>query len=163
MKSTGTRFAIDREKVKSESRYDGKWVLQTDLDLPADEVALSYKDLWMVETLFRTAKSILETRPIYHKCDETIRGHVFCSFLALVLLKELYDRLDSRGWGHVEWQRLKDDLEMLQEMTVENSGKTFVIRSELAGDTGKALQATGVALPPTIQILTDQNADLPAK
>ena len=163
MKSTGTRFAIDREKVKSESRYDGKWVLQTDLDLPAEEVALSYKDLWMVETLFRTAKSILETRPIYHKCDETIRGHVFCSFLALVLLKELYDRLDSRGWGHVEWQRLKDDLEMLQEMTVENSGKTFVIRSELAGDTGKALQATGVALRPTIQILTDQNADLPAK
>jgi len=158
VKSTGTRFAIDREKVKSESRYDGKWVLQTDLDLPADEVALSYKDLWMVETLFRTAKSILETRPIYHKCDETIRGHVFCSFLALVLLKELYDRLDSRGWGHIEWQRLKDDLEMLQEMTVENSGKTFVIRSELAGDAGKALQATGVALRPTIRILTDDGA-----
>ena len=163
VKSTGSRFAIDHEKVKSESRYDGTWVLQTDLDLPADEVALSYKDLWIVETLFRTAKSILQTRPVYHKCDETIRGHVFCSFLALGLLKELYDRLDSRGWGHVEWQRLKDDLEMLQEMTVENSGKTFVIRSELSGDTGKALQATGVALRPTIQILTDQDADLPVK
>jgi transposase len=47
----------------------------------------------MVEQLFRSMKSIIETRPIYHKSDETIRGHVFCSFLALVLLKELQARL----------------------------------------------------------------------
>jgi transposase len=37
----------------------------------------------MVEAWFRSTKSLLQTRPIYHKCDETIRGHVFCSFLAL--------------------------------------------------------------------------------
>jgi len=48
----------------------------------------------MVEDIFRSMKSLLETRPIYHKRDETIRGHVFCSFLALVLRKELQDRLD---------------------------------------------------------------------
>ena len=45
------------------------------------------KELWQVERLFRSVKSILATRPIFHKCDETIRGHVFCSFLALVLLR----------------------------------------------------------------------------
>ena len=49
---------------------------------------------------------------------------------------------------------------MLQEMTVENSGKTFVIRSELAGDSGKALQVTGVALRPTIRILTDEDTEM---
>ena len=47
----------------------------------------------MVEEMFRAAKTLLETRPIFHKCDETIRGHVFCSFLALLLRKELQDRL----------------------------------------------------------------------
>ena len=51
----------------------------------------------MVENLFRTMKSILDTRPIYHKCDDTIRGHVFCSFLALVLQRELLSRMRSRG------------------------------------------------------------------
>ena len=153
LKDVGSRFEIDGRKLKQEARFDGKWVLRTDLDLPADEVALSYKELWMVETLFRSAKSILETRPIYHKCDETIRGHVFCSFLALVLLKELYARLESRGWGNVEWQRLRDDLDTLQEFTVINAGKTFVIRNETRGDSGKALQAAGVALGPTIRFL----------
>jgi len=39
--------------------------------------------------VFRDVKSLLDTRPIYHRHDETIRGHVFCSFLALVLIKEL--------------------------------------------------------------------------
>ena len=48
-------------------------------------VALKYKQLWTVEAIFRTMKSQLDTRPIFHKTDDTIRGHVFCSFLALVL------------------------------------------------------------------------------
>ena len=153
LKTTGAQFTIDHEKVKADARFDGKWVLQTDLDLPAADVALGYKDLWMVESLFRSAKSILQTRPIYHKRDETIRGHVFCSFLALVLLKELYGRLEARNWRDVEWQRLKDDLEQLEDITVINAGRSFVIRSDLRGDAGKAIQAAGVALGPVVRVL----------
>jgi hypothetical protein len=94
---SGERFAIDEAKVKEEARYDGKWVLQTNLADEAKIIALAYKELWMVEDLFRTMKSILETRPIYHKRDETIRGHVFCSFLALLLKRALEQRLEEKG------------------------------------------------------------------
>jgi transposase len=72
------------------------WVLRTNTDLENEAAALAYKNLWMVEDLFRTTKSILETSPIYHKCDATIRGHVFCSFLALVLKADLERRLRDR-------------------------------------------------------------------
>ena len=51
----------------------------------------------MVEQIFRTAKSLLDTRPIFHKTDATICGHVFCSFLALVLRDELFRRMDNAG------------------------------------------------------------------
>ena len=146
----GKRFKINREKVEYEAQFDGIWVLQTDAPLTRVEVALKYKELWMVEAVFRCLKSVLETRPIYHKCDDTIRGHVFCSFLALVLLKELLGRMETRGW-HVEWERLKNDLDALQEITVTNTGKTFVIRSHVRGDAGKALQAAGVALGPAVR------------
>ncbi len=148
------RLAIDRERIRSEARYDGLWVLQTDLELEAADVALRYKELWMVESVFRTLKSVLKTRPIYHKCDETIRGHVFCSFLALVMLKELMDRLADRG-SHVEWERLKADLDRLQEITVHAGGQSFVIRSRTVGDAGKALQAAGVAPGPTVRPLVE--------
>ncbi len=90
-------FEVDEEKVEREARFDGKWVLRTSLDIPAEEVALKYKQLWMVERMFRSVKSLLETRPVYHKSDEAIRGHVFCSFQALMLRKELHQRLEAKG------------------------------------------------------------------
>jgi hypothetical protein len=149
---SGGGFELDPAKVENDARFDGKWVLQTDTDLTAVECALKYKELWMVEHLFRSIKSILETRPIYHQCDETIRGHVFCSFLALVLLKELLIRLESRGW-RVEWERLRDDLDALEEMTVTTKGRAFVIRSQTEGEAGKAIQAAGIALGSAVRLI----------
>jgi hypothetical protein len=156
LKTTGAsrRFEIDEEKIKAQEKYDGLWVLQTDLDLPAKEIALRYKELWRVEQIFRTIKSILENRPIYHKVDATIRGHVFCSFLALVLLKELQARMEQRGWG-CEWDRLKADLDHLQEVTVQAAGQPFVIRTQTRGAAGQALQATGVALGPVVRAVSE--------
>jgi len=152
LKKSGHRvFEIDEAKVRDEERFDGKWVLETDMDVAAEQVALRYKDLWMVEQVFRTCKTILETRPIFHRRDDTIRGHVFCSFLALLLVKTLYQRLEARGWTDVEWARLRDSLDNLQELTLQLQGKRFVVRTAPLGDAGKAFQAAGVALGPAIR------------
>ena len=144
---------IDMDKVEYESRFDGKWILTTNMNLAADKVALKYKELWQVERVFRDVKSILETRPVYHQRNENIRGHVFCSFLALVLRKELEQRLNQAG--HVfEWSDIKQDLKALQQVTIEEDGKCFAIRSECKGHCGKIFQAVKVALPPTIREVT---------
>ena len=144
---------IDMDKVEYESRFDGKWVLTTNMDLATDKVALKYKELWQVERVFRDIKSILETRPVYHQRNENIRGHVFCSFLALVLRKELERRLNQAG--HLfEWSDIKQDLKALQQVTIEEDGKCFAIRSECKGHCGKIFQAVKVAVPPTIREVT---------
>jgi len=141
---------IDMDKVKYESRFDGKWVLSTNTDLPTEKIALKYKELWQVERVFRDVKTMLHTRPVYHQKDENIRGHVFCSFLALVLRKELERRLNAAG--HVyEWSDIKQDLKALQQVTIEEDGKRLAIRSECKGVCGKVFQSVGVALPPTIK------------
>ena len=146
----GERFAIDEAKIKEEARYDGKWVLQTNLADEPKIIALAYKELWMLEDMFRTMKSILETRPIYHKRDETIRGHVFCSFLALLLRRALEQRLEEKGetW---EWAEILRGLDNLQEVEALFQGKRFVLRSQVLGQAHKALMAAGVALPPTLR------------
>jgi hypothetical protein len=66
-----------------------------------------------VEQLFRCAKSVLQIGPAYFKCDETIRGHVFCCFLALVLMKELHDIVGAKGF-RLEWSDIIRDLDRLQ-------------------------------------------------
>jgi len=142
--------SIDFEKVKAEARFDGKWVLRTNTDLPIDQVALKYKELWQVERVFRDVKTLLGTRPIFHQRDDTIRGHVFCSFLALVLRKELERHLEKIG--HVfEWAHIKQDLQALQEIHLEENGTQVAIRSRTEGVCGKVFQAIGMAMPPTIR------------
>jgi transposase len=153
---TNESVTLDEEKITADALYDGIWVLTTNTKLTAREVALKYKELWMVEQTFREMKSVLETRPIYHKRDETIRGHVFCSFLALVLKKELDDRLVSRGL-QLEWADIKQDLKALQEVVIEESGIKLAVRTECQGTCGKVFQATGVAMPPTIRFLQPLN------
>ena len=112
----------------------------------------------MVEQIFRSLKTILSTRPIYHKCDETIRGHVFCSFLSLLLIKELQGRIEQRGW-EVEWADLMNDLEELKQIRIQTGNKEVFLRSELKGAAGKALQAAGVAIPPAVKIITSEEKE----
>ena len=100
---------VNRRKVEEEARYDGKWVLRTNTDLPAGEVALQYKRLLTVERFFREAKDLLETRPIFHKYQATIAGHIFVSFLALAVRHEICARLGKRGHD-VEWADVVRDL-----------------------------------------------------
>ena len=146
------RFVVDEARLANEPRFDGLWVLRTNTDYPAATVALQYKGLWRVEALIRTTKSILEARPIYHKCDETIRGHVFCSFLALLLKTELERRLaeQDQEW---EWAEVLRGLDHLQEIEVAFRGRHYRLRSQLLGDASKAIRAAGVAVPPTIREL----------
>lgn len=143
-------FDIDEEKIREEERFDGTWVLRTNTDLPPAEVALQYKQLWTVENIFRTMKSILETRPIFHKCDDTIRGHVFCSFLALVLRKNLQDMIASRGLD-LEWRHIVDDVDAILEVEMTHLGRKYLIRTEAKRTAGKVFQAAGVGLPPVLR------------
>jgi transposase len=153
LRCDGQLFRIDQPKVQQEARFDGKWVLRTNWwSASAAEVALRYKELWMVEAIFRATKTILETRPIYHKCDETIRGHVFCSFLALVLMKELQHRLAAKGLA-LEWADVLRDLVALRMVRLRSGAALCELRSVPQGTAGKVIQAAGVGLGPPLRFL----------
>ena len=146
-------FAIDEKQIKTEARYDGLWVLRTNTLYNAETLAHVYKALWTVEDIIRTTKSIMDTRPIYHRCDETIRGHVFCSFLALLLKTELERRMKFADLKR-EWAQIIRGLEALQQVEVTFQEKRFVLRSQLTSEASAALRATGVAAPPTLRELS---------
>ena len=143
-------LCLNQDKIDAEERFDGKWVLKTNTSLSPEQTALKYKELWQVEQVFREVKSVLQTRPVFHKCDKTIRGHVFCSFLALALRKELDRRLDQAGHCF-EWADIKQDLKSLQEIVIEEHSKSLAVRSECKRTCGKVFQSVGVAIPPTIR------------
>jgi DDE family transposase len=145
-------FAIDPTKAEQDARFDGVFVLRTNTDLDPLAAMLRYKQLWTVEAAFRTAKHLLATRPIFHKVDETIRGHVFCSFLALVLKSELEQRIAELGRDG-SWSEILADLDSLTETEIVHDGRRFLVRSAPRPAASLAVRAVGVALPPTVQAL----------
>ncbi len=143
-------FEIDAGKLAEEARYDGIFVLRTNTKINPLLAVLRYRDLLKVEDLFRRAKAVMKTRPIYHSSDEATRGHIFCSFLVLLLQKELADLCAAKG-VKLEWQDLLRDLDRLQESTIEKDGKRITGRTSVRGQVGTIFQAAGVALPANLK------------
>lgn len=148
--TTPDAFEIDPGKLAEEAKYDGIFVLRTNAQISPLQAVLRYRDLLQVEELFRTAKALMRTRPIYHSCDAAIRGHVFCSFLALILRKELQARCNKAGLK-LEWAEGLRDLDRLQDIELAKDGKTMVLRTPVTGITGSLFKAAGVALPPNMR------------
>jgi len=146
----GPAFEIDAGKLADEARYDGIFVLRTNARITPLQAVLRYRDLLQVEDLFRQAKAALRTRPIYHSSDAAIRGHVFCSFLALVLRKELQDRCRVAGF-RPEWGDVLRDLDRLQDVEIDQDGKHVILRTPATGVAGRLFQAARVALPPNVR------------
>jgi hypothetical protein len=148
----GGHFEIDPARVADDARFDGIYVLRTNSAMPFLSVALAYRQLWRVEAIIRTAKAILETRPIYHQTDAAIAGHLFCSFLAMLLRKELDERLSAAG-VEAEWADIVLDLDRVEQIELEQNGKRFALRPQAPGCAGSLFQAVGVALPPLLRQL----------
>ena len=130
--------------------YDGLFVLRTNARITPLQAVLRYRELLTVEALFRAAKATFATRPIFHSSDAAIRGHVFCSFLALLLQKELFERCAEAGL-EPEWANLLRDLDRLQEATLESGGKTWTVRTEAAGAVPALMKIAGIALPARVR------------
>ena len=126
-------------------------MLRTNTRLAALQVILRYRNLLAVEDAFKTTKALLATRPIFHKTDAAIRGHVFISFLALLLRKELIDRLAACRPKALEWQRILDDLVDLSEIEVEQDGRRARLRTAVEPTIDPLCRALGITLPPVFQ------------
>jgi hypothetical protein len=139
-------ITIDREAVARDARLDGKFVLRTNTELEADQVALAYKSLWRVERAFRETKSTLEVRPVFHHRDDTTIGHIVGCFLALRLEVDLQRRLDEAK-VEVSWPDLMRDLSQVQAVTVDLDGQRYRLRTDLVGVAHHAFAAAGLRAP----------------
>jgi transposase len=95
---------IDKGKIKEETHLDGKYIIATSDDtLTPEDVALGYKQLMEVERAFRTLKTTLNLRPVYHRKDERIQAHVVLCFLALLLVR-IAERKTNMTWDRIRTQ-----------------------------------------------------------
>jgi hypothetical protein len=151
-------FAIDPAKVEADAQFDGIFVLRTSLSMSALAVVLRYRNLLTVEQSFLAAKALLATRPVFHRTDAAIRGQVFCTFLALVLRKDLLDRLAAHGGAVPEWQCIIDDLLDLSAVEVDQDSCRALLRTAPRQTIDPICRALGITLPPVFQEVPTERA-----
>lgn len=147
----GQGFAIDPAKVEADAAFDGLFVLRTNVTLSPLAVVLRYRQLLSVEQSFLASKTLMATRPVYHRTDAAIRGHVFCTFLALIVRHELLARLARRKTPMPEWQQIIDDLADLSSVDVEQDGRRARLRTAPRASVDPVCRAVGICLPPVFQ------------
>ncbi len=155
-------FEIDAGKLAEEARFDGIFVLRTNAKVTPLQAVLRYRDLLQVEELFRRTKAIMRTRPIFHSSDAAIRGHVFCSFLALAMQKHLED-LMREAKITPEWKELLRDLDRLQQVRIQHRGSDWLVRTDASSSVTALFRAAHIALPPRARQTAPPKSALSAK
>jgi len=153
VRGTGGKAELDWAKIQEDARYDGKWILRTNTDLSPEEVALAYKGLWQVEEAFRTLKTPLELRPIYHWRESRVRGHVIVCFLAFLLRQVLRTKLRKMGWEG-NFGELLSGLSRVRAVEIEDgAGARYRLRDEIPQAAMPAFRALKIAPPKLVERL----------
>jgi len=139
------RVVIDQAKVEMEERLDGKFLIGTSDDtLSVEDVAFGYKQLLEVEQAFRTLKSTLEIRPIYHRLGERIQAHVLLCWLALLLI-----RLAETKTGQT-WCQIRHQLQIVHAIECVDGNTRVRRRIELTPAQRRLFEALDIEKPPLL-------------
>jgi transposase len=125
------RIELDRSKLKATRRHEGQYLLRSNLtgEDPA-ELWRQYINLVRIEESFRTLKSDLGVRPVFHQLDERIEAHVFISFLAYCLhvTLEKYNKKAATGLSSRAVLERMSEIQMLDVTIPATDGRELRMR-----------------------------------
>jgi transposase len=124
-----TKFYLNEEKIKQSARYDGLLAISTNTkELPVEQVLDNYRHLYQIEHSFRTFKTHLETRPMFHWTDKRIEGHICLCYIAYTLLTHVQNKL-LKGNARLSENQIRKALDAMQVSLIKNNEDQFYLRS----------------------------------
>jgi transposase len=140
------RLSINAAKVAAETKYDGQFVVTTNDDtLDAEDVALGYTSMTLIEGGFRQMKTTgLQTRPIYHWRPHRSIAHVKLWVLALLLERAAEIRCQQT------WRTVRQTLDHLKVVRYRMPGKTIIQSTQVTSPMAEIFQSLGIPLPKKI-------------
>jgi transposase len=153
----GGELRIDRAAITEAERYDGKWVITSNDDtLNAEDLALGYKQLMRVEECWRSMKSGLRMRPVFHWAPHRIEAHVKICVLALLL-----ERIAEIRAGDT-WRNVVSKLETIKVVEYVRGEARIRQTSEVGGEVAALLRKLGAGMPPKLHQIEAVSVDAPS-
>ena len=144
--SKSKRIRIDRGKIREASKYDGKWVIETNDDtISVEDAACGYKGLMIIERCFRSLKSTqIKLTPMYHWLSRRIEAHVRICVLALLIERVAEVACDA------SWACIRHQLDKMQATEFFSIKHRFFRRNEIAADTRSIFKKLKISVPKKI-------------
>jgi transposase len=136
LKKTGkSGYILDEAKIARSESYDGFISISTNTKNISDaEVLDAYKQLYKIEHSFRTFKSYLEARPMFHWTEKRIEGHLCLCYICFTLLNYLIQQLKRKG-TRISENKLWEITRKMELSLIEQSGEEFYLRSNMPEQT----------------------------
>ena len=134
---------MDAAAAKREAHLDGKWLLRTsDVTLTPEDLAAAYKQLLAVERGWRDMNSSLGLRPVHHRREDRIRGHIQLCWLALLLIRVIENTTDQT------WRNLRHELDRMHLVTLATPNGRVAQRCQATPGQRAILTALDLPEPP---------------
>jgi len=155
------KYAIDQAKIEYDAQYDGLASIATNnRELSVAEVLSQYRQLYKIEQTFRTFKSYLETRPMFHWTESRIKGHLCLCYMAFTMLNYLSNMM-KRNNIQVSENKIRETLSKMQLSLIELEGDQYYLRSSLGERASKILSVLNLKKPPDFTKIDDINHYIP--
>jgi len=150
-----SEYSVDQSKIDADAKWDGIYGLQTsDQNLSQNDVMDAYKNLWRIEEIFRTLKSTLEMRPMFHWTPDRIKGHMVACFISFVFERTIELAVQSHYNQHLSSDAIRDAIYSMQmSKIVTEQNQTLLVRSQITPDADKILTAMKVQPPKAAQLI----------
>ena len=143
LKSRNDKYELDVEKIERDGMFDGFMAISTNTSIGADEVLQQYKRLYKIEHAFRTLKSHLEVRPMFHWTDNRIKGHICMCYIAFALQNWVLRKVNRKNMVITE-KGLREMLDKMQLSLLKSGEKEMYVRSSPHQKQNAVLNALGI-------------------
>lgn len=144
------KYSLDIDKIKRSERFDGFMTIATNnKDLSVEQVLHAYKQLYKIEQSFRSFKTFLETRPMYHWTKPRILGHLALCYISFTVLNYLQLKLKRNGTPQSENQIRKSLMKMQMSLIIQNEQR-YYLRSKTEDDAKQIMQVLSIREMPDL-------------
>ena len=124
------KVVINKVKFIQDAKWDGLKGYITNAKLTKDEILENYNHLWQIEKAFRTAKTDLKIRPIYHRKKQRIEAHICLTFVAYKVYKELERQLKIKK-SNLSPEKVIEILQSIFQIEIKNPINNETIKQNI--------------------------------
>lgn len=129
-KEAKDKYVLDQEKINRSEKFDGFFCIATNnVELSVENILDAYKQLYRIEHSFRSFKTFLETRPMFHWTEKRILGHLALCYISFTMLNYLQLKLQKQGTPQSENQ-IRRNLTKMQMSLVSQNDNEYYLRSK---------------------------------